>query len=254
MNRLILIAILLIGIAGCTTEQTAGVVDEERASEANTQLGIGYMQQGRYELALNKLGKAVNFNPRNAQAHQFKAELHRRLKQYDKAKEEYELALDLKKSDSLLDNNYGVFLCEIKDFAGAIRHFKKVIDDPLYATKDQTYENLGLCTLEQGNVYEAEEYFRKALQLNGRLAKSLLNMAQISYDKGDYNGAYGYYTRFLPLSEQVPPSLWLGYLIERAMGNKSVAATYAASLKAKFPDAKETNMLRKLESSKGKRQ
>lgn len=252
MIRVLLIALLSIGIAGCSTEQTAGAVDAERAAEANTQLGIGYMQQGRYELALKKLEKAVQFNPDNAQAHQFKAELHRRLKQYDKAKEEYELTLNLKKSDSLLDNNYGVFLCEIKDFNGAIKHFKKVIDDPLYPSKDQTYENLGLCTLEQGDIYQAEDYFRKALQLNSRLAKSLLNMAQISYDKGDYNGAYGYYTRFLPLSEQVPPSLWLGYLIERAMGNRSVASTYAATLKAKFPDAKETNLLRKLETSKGK--
>jgi type IV pilus assembly protein PilF len=238
-------------LGGCTTERVGGAVDAERAAEANTQLGIGYMQQGRYDVAMKKFEKALDHDPKNALAHHYKAELHRRLKQYDQAKDHYEKALDYAPKDSLLLNNYGVFLCEIKDYKGAQEHFSKALTDPLYTSKDQAYENMGLCSLNQGELLKAEQSLRLALQHNPKLPKALFGLAQINYDKREIKAAYGYYSRFLPLSQQTAASLWLGYLLEKERGNHSVAYSYATSLKVKFPDAKETELLRKLESGKG---
>jgi len=252
MYRWIIIGVVFIALAGCTTEQVAGPVDKERASEANTQLGVGYMQQNRYELAMKKLEKAVDFDPNNAKAHQYKAELHRRLKQFDQAKEHFEIAIRLSKDDPILFNNYGVFLSEIKDYAGAEKYFNLAIANPLYPNKDEAYENLGICGMSQGDLYKAEDAFRKALQFNSKLPKSLVNLAQIHYDKHDIKTAYQYYSRFLPLAQQTPGTLWLGYLLEKARGNMSAASSYAINLKVKYPDARETDLLKKLEASKGK--
>ncbi len=252
MYRLISLAIVLITLTACTTEQVAGPVDAERASEANTQLGLGYMQQNRLELAMKKLEKAVAFDPNNAKAHQYKAELHRRLKQFDKAKEHFEIAMSLSKNDPILFNNYGVFLCEIKEYDRATKHFNNAINDPLYPNKDEANENLGLCALSKGDLYQAEESFRKALQLNSKLPKSLVNLAQIHYDRHDIKTAYQYYARFLPLAQQTPNTLWLGYLLEKSRGNMSAASSYAINLKGKYPDARETDLLKNLEARKEK--
>ncbi|MBI3561864.1 MAG: type IV pilus biogenesis/stability protein PilW [Gammaproteobacteria bacterium] len=252
MKRRLALCLLVAALSACTTDPGIGPVDPERASDVNTQLGVGYMQQNRYELAMKKFEKAVYFNPKNAQAHYFKAELHRRLKQYDQAKEHYEIALSLAPNDSVLYNNYGVFLCEVKQYDAAEKHLMKVINDPLYPNKDQAYENLALCHLNQGNLLKAEENFRKALQFNPKLPKTLLNLAQMYYDQHEMKEAYNYFTRFLPLAQHTPSSLWLGYLLESERGNPAVAESYAANLKVKFPDSKEAELLRKLESSKDK--
>lgn len=247
-----LVGVLLSIVMGCTTERSIEPADAERAADLNAQLGLGYMQQGRYDVAMQKLEKALKFDSKNLQAHQIKAELHRLIKEFDKAKSHYEIALDLSPKNAALHNNYGVFLCDIKDYDGAYAQFSIAIDDSLYSAKDQVYENIGLCELNRGALQKAEAALRKALQLNPKLAKSLLNMAQLSFDKKDTQAAFGYFGRFLAVSQHTAASLWMGYLLEKERSNPESATSYAMSLKGKFPDSKEADLLRKLEAKKGK--
>jgi type IV pilus assembly protein PilF len=252
MKRLALIYMLLTILNGCTTERSVEPADAERAADLNAQLGLGYMQQGRYDVAMQKLDKALKFNPKNSQAHLIKAELHRRVKEFSKAKDHYEIALDLSPNDAAVHNNYGVFLCDIKDYDGAQTQFDIAINDPLYSAKDQVYENIGLCDLSRGILRKGEEALRTALQLNPKLPKSLLNLAQLSFDKNETQVAHGYFGRFLAVSQHTAASLWLGYLLEKERGNTESATSYAMSLKGKFPDSKEAELLRKLDAKKGK--
>ncbi len=252
MKYLALLFIFSTTMFGCTTERSIEPADAERAAELNAQLGLGYMQQGRYEVAMQKLEKALKYNSKNTKAHQVKAELHRRIKEFDKAKAHYEVALELSPTNAALHNNYGVFLCDIKDYDGAQIQFNIAVDDSLYSEKDQVYENIGLCELSRGTLQKAENALRKALQLNPKLAKSLLNMAQLSFDKKDTQAAYAYFGRFLAVSQHTAASLWLGYLLEQERNNQESATSYAMTLKGKFPDSKEAELMRKLESKKGK--
>ena len=248
MKRLVMLVIVISMLGACTTERYIEPSDIDRASELNAQLGLGYMQKGQYRRALAKLDKAIKYNPDNAKAYHYKAELHRRMGQYDKAEKYYQQALDLDPSDANALNNYGVFLCDQGQFDKAYNLFDKIIKDPLYRYKADAYENLGLCSYRQRKLQKAEQAFKQALEINNKMAKSIIKMAQITYDRREKAEAYAYFKRFIALSGHNAESLWLGILLEHERGNKNTVASYKVLLKGKFPASKETKLLRKLEA------
>jgi len=248
MRRIILLGFILSMLGACTTETVIEPGDVERASEINAQLGLGYMQKGQYERALRKLDKAINFNPDNAKAYHYKAELHRRLGENDKAEKYFQKSLDIDPSNANALNNYGVFLCDQGQYDKAFSLFDKIIKDPLYRYKADAYENLGLCSYRHGKLQQAEVAFQQALAINNKMSKSIIKMAQITYDRRERANAYAYFKRFIALSPHNAESLWLGILMEHDRGNKNTVASYKVLLKGKFPASKEAKLLRKLEA------
>ena len=101
----------------------------------------------------------------------------------------------------------------------------------------------------QGDISKAEENLKFALRLNPQSPKSLLAMAQLSFDKQKYATARKYYYDYLENSRQSPESLWLGILLENRSGNKNRMASYKVLLKGKYPDSKEAALLKKMEAS-----
>lgn len=245
--KFILFAVSLLLTSACTTQSLNPDVNLTKAAEANAKLGVGYMKQGNYELAMIKLTKALNFDEDNFHANHYMGELYRRLGEKDKADEYFRHALELNDNDPQLLNNYGVFLCEKDQFKEAEVYFDKVLKNPLYKGKAKVYENLGLCAKFKGNLAESESYFRRALIMNPRLAKSLLSLAQLKFDQRNKISAYSYFEQFSKISRQNSESLWLGVLLEKERGNRSKMASYALRLKNQFPHSKEAELLAKMQ-------
>jgi len=245
------ISICLIGLfvlSGCTPVPVRDGVDNSKASDANASLGVAYMMKGNYEVAMRKLKKAIQYNEDNPDAHHYIAELYNRIDENKLAEKHFEIALDLAPQDSSIKNNYGIFLCGQKKVKEGVELFENVLNDPLYKNKGKAYENMGVCTLSSGNIFQAKNYFQQALTINKNLPTSLLSMAQIEFDKQHINLAAQYLSRFNKNSTHTAQSLWLGYLIERKLGNKNRTASYSVLLKGKFPDSKEAKLLEKLQS------
>jgi type IV pilus assembly protein PilF len=240
---------LVISVGACTTTDYLEPVDLKRASQLNAELGIGYINEGQYQRAKYKLDKAIKFDSSNPQAYHYMAELYRRLKEYDKAGEYYEKALSLAPNDTNIQNNYGIYLCDTGKYEKAYKHFEKIIADPLYAARAGAYENIGLCALREGKLKLAQNSFDSALQINPKMPKSLIQLAQLSYDEGLNNQAYTYYQRYVAIAPQTPESLWIGILLESEHGNKDTVASYKTLLKGKYPNSEEAKRLKKLEST-----
>jgi len=66
---LVLITMFFFSLSACVTEPDMDEEAKLSASEYNTQLGLGYLSQGNYEIALDKLRKAIKQNPENADAY-----------------------------------------------------------------------------------------------------------------------------------------------------------------------------------------
>ena len=249
MKKIVSVFLPLIFILGaCTTTDYLAPVDLKRASELNAQLGLGYINEGQYQRAKYKLDKAIKYDPSNPHGYHYMAELYRRLKEYDKAGEYYEKALSLAPHDTNIQNNYGIYLCEIGKYDRAYKHFEKIIADPLYPVRANAYENIGLCALREGKLQLAQNSFNSALQINPKMPKSLIQLAQLSYDEGNSAKAYGYFKRYVAIAPQTPESLWVGILLENERGNKDTVASYKTLLKGKYPNSEETKRLKKLES------
>ncbi len=245
----ILLYFLCSGLNGCN--QTTGSSGSYRPTEGtndiaqtNLNLGIAYLRTGEFEKALEKLQKARAADKNYPPIYNALGVLYQQLGNKVKAEEYYLHALGLNGSDSSTLNNYGQFLCQESRFDEAEVTFLKAANNPLYATPEIAFSNAGTCAMKQGELDTAETYFRDALKKNPKVAIALLQMSEISYATGNYLSARGYLQRYLEISSHTAKSLWIGIQVENELGDKNALSSYKLLLRNKFPDSKETSLLK----------
>lgn len=247
-RKLGVVSLVVLLLGGCaapqTTQSTAQTSGNNRKiAELNTQIAIQHLKDQDYELALKKLEKATASDPSYADAYNTRAIVYGRIGENEKADNNFQRALRIDANNPLTLNNYGQFLCKNGDPAKGQQMFKQAIANPLYRTPELALTNAGTCALNQGNVEQAEQFFRDALEKNPRIPLALLQMAGITHDSERYLPARAYIQRYSEIARHNPRSLWLGILIERALGDQDAEASYTLSLEKNFPDSKEAGML-----------
>lgn len=237
------LVILLVAVAGCTSRPSHSS-NPQTAAEVNAQLGLAYMEQGEYELAMEKLQHALSLDSRSANAHHYVAELHQKLGQTKEAEEHFRRALSLTPKDPMLLNNYGRFLCLQHRLEDAQEKFLAAAKQPFYKTPEVAYNNAGLCAMEVPDLVKAEEYFRAALRANARMPDALYEMADIKFRQEEYLQARAFLQRYFEVGPVTPSALWIGVRVERKLGDAVAANKYAAQLQQKFPESSEAALAR----------
>ncbi|HEX5339449.1 MAG TPA: type IV pilus biogenesis/stability protein PilW [Gammaproteobacteria bacterium] len=236
-------------LAGCVSSGPSFPGDKvsmTQASEYNTQLGVAYLRQGDRDLAMQKLQKAIEQNPDNADAYLGLGLLYDTIGDPDRAEKNYRTALDKAPDDPEVQNNYAVFLCQHGKQKQSLEYFLEAGQNPLYSTPDAAYTNAGVCASQIPDVKSAEQYFRKALDINPIYPSALYQMAQLSYQQKKYLQARAFIERFNSVSKQPRPEvLLLGVRTERALGNSRNAAAYAKKLRSLFPDSPQAQQIDK---------
>ncbi len=223
-------------------------IDRDKVSALNTQLGIAYIRDGEYELAYKKLEKALAANPRNVDTYNGFGLLYSRIGEPSKAEEHYQRALGLDKNNASTLNNYGQFLCQQGRYEEGEAKFLAASANPLFGDREIAFSNAGICALQAQATERAEKHFRAALELNPRLAPALAQMAELNYANQKYLPARAYLQRYEEVASHTPRTLLVGVRVERALGNRDTAASYALRLRKQFPDTNETAQLEQLGS------
>jgi len=233
----LLTALVLAACAG--TPQPSDTGPKRQAAEVNTSLGREYLQRGQYEIALDKLKKALAADPNYAPAHTVIAVLYERLGETELAGKHYREAIDARPQNGDVNNNYGVYLCSRGKNEAAEPYFLKAVKDPFYSTPEVAYANAGSCMSDSKNFTIAEKYLRKSLDINPTFPDALIAMSSIKYELADYMAARAFLQRFEANAAQNPESLLLGLRIERRLGDRKTAQQYESILLRKFPDSAE---------------
>ncbi len=175
MKSLLNLLAVVLALSACTSAPNLREQDSQasRAASVNVQLGAGYMNQGKNELALSKLNRALEEDPKLPSAHYVIAILYERLGEIKKADTHYRRAVELAPDDPEAHNNYGTFLCSQNRLKEADVQFLAALKDPLYKTPEFAYTNAGICALKIPDVAKAENYFNEALRVNPRFANAL---------------------------------------------------------------------------------
>ncbi|MGA9340916.1 MAG: type IV pilus biogenesis/stability protein PilW [Rhodanobacteraceae bacterium] len=235
-------------LAGCASNAT-GVKKEdaatrnEEAARVHTELGQKYMQQGKLELALDKLNKALSFDANYADAHTVIALLYENIGDLKQAEEHYRRAAELKPKSGDELNNYGAFLCKLGRYDEANVYFDRAVADPFYKTPDVALTNAGTCLVKAGKYPAAERDLRGAVQQSPRNAEALFQLASVLYHQGDYFHARAFVQRFESVSKPRPESLLLGRNIELRLGNADAARDYTRRLIQGFPESEQARAL-----------
>lgn len=237
--------------AGCVTEKPKGGLEQRsepnlaEAARINTQLGADYARQGRYDIATEKLKKAIDQDERYAPAHTTLAYVYTQRGDPVLAEAEYRRALELDGSDPEVRNNFGVFLCGQGKTAEADRYFMSAVRDRAYSTPEAAWTNAGLCAMKARDAARAEEDFRQALKINPGFAEALAQMAALTYQQRDYPRARAFLQRYDRVAKPRADTLLLAADTERQLGDPQAARRYEASLLQSFPESEEAAQLQK---------
>lgn len=239
--------ILIVVLQGCSAIESIKASEEKdkRIARTHVELGVGYIRQGKFDIALEKLKKALDVEPSYAPAHSAIAIVYERLEKYEKADYHYREAISLSPDDGGLYNNYGVFLCGQKQYKEAEENFLRAVATPRYPTPELAYENAGACERKSPkyDIEKAEKYLSTALNKNPRLPLALVNMAHIRFEQKNYLSARGFLQRYESVARHTADSLWLGVKVERQLKNKDGAQDYAKQLQTDFPKSEQFKLL-----------
>ncbi|MFJ9993884.1 type IV pilus biogenesis/stability protein PilW [Pseudomonas putida] len=230
-------------LAGCVSGGAGDLLASRQgradAGRAYVQLGLGYLQQGMTEQAKAPLARALALNSHDADAHAALALVFQAQGEPDLADGHFREALSQRPNDTRIRNNYGSFLYAQGHFRQAEQMFRQAASDTLYPERSRVYENLGLTALRQGRREQAHEYLDKALQLNQRQPRALLEMAELSYENRHYVPARDYYERFSQQGDHDARSLLLGNRLARVFEEHGTAAELGEKLQRLYPGTPE---------------
>jgi superkiller protein 3 len=125
--------------------------------------GVVLYEEKNYDGAVAKYQKAVELDPKSADAYAGWGVVLYKEKNYDGAVAKYQKAIELDPKYAGTYINWGVVLYEQKNYAGAVAKYQKAIElDPKYAA---AYNNCALALEKLGRHAEAEEKFAKAREI-----------------------------------------------------------------------------------------
>lgn len=239
-----------IGVTVLVTACTGGGLRDGQTRETAdlyVQLGVAYMREGQYDVALQKLQRALEVAPDYPEAHNALGVFYERLGDDQQADSHYQKAIRDFGTQPRAHNNYGVFLCRLGRYEEAQQNFLVAAKNPNYDSPEVAYTNAGNCARRSSDLEVAESAFRRALEHDPRFPAALLGLGQIYYARGNYLASRAYLRQYLQVARHTPESLWLGIQNERMLGNKDAVATYSLLLKHNFPEADQAEQLLNLE-------
>jgi len=243
----ILGVLLVVGFLQACVAVQEGQTQDEKASAINVQLGIGYMQQDKLDLASEKLTKALRQDPKSAAVHNAYAILQERLKQMELAEKHYKEATRLDPKDSQSANNYGAFLCRTGREVESEKYFLRALDNPLYSTPEFAYTNAAICLMKVAQTDQARKYLEKALTERSDFAPALLSMAGLLIDETDYKNAKLYLDRYHLVARPGPRSLSYSIRTALEIDSGTDVSELVQRLGTDYPDSEEYQLWKAFE-------
>jgi type IV pilus assembly protein PilF len=216
----------------------------ENAAIANMNLGAGYLRQGRTDLAIERLQRALVQNPRLVEAHTTIALAYDQIGSIEEAGLHYRRATELDPASAGAANAYAAFLCNRQNrWADAEPYFRRAAANPTYATPEVALTNAGVCARAAGDDEGATESFRAALARNPSYPDALLNMMELSYQSENFLQARAFIQRYLASRPPTAAVLWQCVNVERALDDRAAADRCAAQLRSGFQGSAELDQL-----------
>lgn len=245
--RPILLILLSLVLSACASSGSSNSRSKSALVGDNAlihaQLARGYLQQKQYSIAKGELEKALRIDSNHSDSNYVMGLLMLELEQYEDAEKFLRRAVRSDRNNSSAAHDLGTFLCQRGDQQAAIKYFEIAVANPFFKRAELSYMRAGECLVQSDRV-KAEEYLKKALELNPRMRPALYRLAGLKYDAAVYLSARAYIERYFAITKAQPASLLLAYKIESKLRAEDMAARYRTALMEQFPGSDEAAWLR----------
>lgn len=246
-RKLVATGLLLVTLAACvSTTQRTNVRSMEPTGDAgdiNYQLGTEYYRKGNFELAKDRLERAIDQDPRNADAHSALALTFARLGNDRLATDSFEQATRLAPNSINVRNAYAVYLCQKNRYDDAVVQFDRAIN---IRENDDSYimmTNAGVCIAQKPDLALAEKYFRDALAIRPSYGEALIQLAALKHRTDDNLSARAFIQRYLATNPPSSGVLYLAVQIETSLNGERAATDYMNQLLRDFPESAEARLM-----------
>ena len=170
----VLLLVFMISLLSCAARQ-----EQKRAqAKAARELGEAYMRQGNYIEALKELLKSEQLNPGDHLTQNDLGLIYMSKYRYDLAETHFKKALDIKPDYAAARNNLGTVYLARKDWHAAIKTFKSLEGNLLYATPHYPLSNLGFAYYNLREYRTAAMYYQRALDIEPNFPTALRGLGR----------------------------------------------------------------------------
>ncbi len=248
MTRLIVAALSgLLMLSACTLPPapSQGIRTASDQTSANKRAAIRlrlatqYLEARQYPVALDEVKQAINIDPTNVDAYHVRALIYMGMNENALAEDSFRTALNMRGNDPDVLNNFGWFLCQTNRYGDAKSTLQRAIQAPSASGPIRPLTNLGACEMRNGDLDSAEKSLQTAYGYDRNDPTVIMNLAQLSYQRGDMGQAKQYVGRVNGSRFVSAQSLWLGMRIARRQGDTQTQNVLVAELRNRFPDSRE---------------
>lgn len=218
--------------------QTAKTDVRQRA-KVHTELGLFYLKDNKFDVALEEARIALNADSSYAPAYNLMGLIYMELKQNDQAESDFRQALNLASGDPEINNNYGWFLCQTERVKESFAYFNLALRNPLYQTPAKALSYAGVCSMMNKDDLNGEAYLFRSLKLDASNLRAYYLLADISYRAKRYDDARDWLKQLHTKIEPTPETAWLALKIDRKLGNREGEANNTGILRRKYRDTFE---------------
>lgn len=241
------VLLLVLLLSACVTVTEGGFSEKEsteKTVENLTQLGMGYIQKGRYDWARERLQRALSLNPDYAPANHAMGLIWRKEGELDLAEEYFAKSISQDSDFRVAQHNLGRLYVQQKRYDEAEKHLSRAANDRYYANRVGAFGDLARASYQQNNPVAAIEYYRQALRISPYNQEALVNVSTLLFEEANYDESLRYFDRFDRLvkrqeAKHTSHSLWLGIKLSRFFGNSPRVSVLAGQLQTDFPNSKE---------------
>ncbi len=154
--------------------------------------GSIHVDQGKFDVGIAELEKAVDLDPRSADAHAALAMARWRQGRVEDAQKEFQQAMDLDDDDWRWPYLLGAMQIDTGNFSEAEASLKTALEKT--PQNARVFYNLGLVYLKEDRLKDAQETLEKSLQLDPR-ADTLISLGIVYFRQNDFQSAMATYER-----------------------------------------------------------
>lgn len=234
---ILVVTVVLSGCVARTDGNKASVPQPKKAAQAYLDLGVAYMQKGRFDLAEPKLQRSLLANPTSG-AYNALALLYEQLHDNALAEDTYQRLIADFPDYGLGYLNYNIFLCKYD------RHAQIQQLATQMASRGKEIAAIGQiaagnCALSKGDTTTAQRFYNRALSYEQYAAGALLPLAEIDLERGFVAEAKSKVDKVNNYIGYSPRSVYLSVLVNRELGNHLEERKMINVLRSRFAGTPE---------------
>ncbi|RKY13529.1 MAG: hypothetical protein DRP82_05285, partial [Planctomycetota bacterium] len=178
-------------------------LDDEKALASILFLrGTVWAEKGDFDRAIEDYDRAIELNPKLAEAYYNRGNAWAMKGEYDRAIEDWTKVIELDPKFALAYTNRGLAWDEKGDYDKAIEDYNKAIElkELLPDEGAQAFYNRGLAWVHKDDYDKAIEDFTRAIELNPKFAEAFYNRGLAWAHKGNYDRAIEDYNKAIELN------------------------------------------------------